>query len=120
MKLPLQITFRHMAQSPTLKARIELLAERLNEFSAHIMRCHVTVSLPHAHKSRGKLFEVKLEITVPGADITLSRTHHAHHEHADAYLALSNAFRAARRRLQDYERKRRLDVKSHSLPADAN
>jgi len=38
MNIPLQITFRHMEASPALEQRIRTLAQRLEHFSAHIMR----------------------------------------------------------------------------------
>src|ERR1039457_2134192 len=47
MKLPLQITFRHMEPSPALEERIRKLMSRLDKFSAHIMHCHVVVEDPY-------------------------------------------------------------------------
>ena len=38
----------------------------------------------------------------------------AHPEHKDVYLAIRDAFKEARRQLQDYARKLRGDVKMHS------
>lgn len=48
--------------------------------------------------------------------IAIRHAHPADHAHEDPFVALRDAFRAARRRLEDYERKRR-DVKRHSEPA---
>jgi len=36
MRLPLQVTFRHMDPSPALEARTRSLAERLDKFSPQI------------------------------------------------------------------------------------
>ena len=115
MKLPLQIVLRHMESSPALEARIRALAERLDRFSAHIMRCHVTVEAPHQHQHQGNLFDVKIDITLPNAQISIQRAHPRDHAHEDPYVALRDAFRAARRKLQDYEREQRRDVKTHVL-----
>ena len=114
MNLPLQIVFRHMESSAALEARIRALASRLDRFSAHIMRCHVTVEAPHQHQHQGNLFDVKIDITVPDAEISIQRAHPRDHAHEDPYVALRDAFRAARRKLQDYEREHRLDVKTHT------
>jgi cold shock CspA family protein/ribosome-associated translation inhibitor RaiA len=117
MKLPLQITFRDTEPSPALEARIQQLAARLERFSAHIMHCHVVVEEPHKHSHQGRLFDINIDITVPGAHIAIQRAHPGSHSHEDPYVALRDAFLAARRKLGDYERVRRHEVKSHvALP----
>jgi ribosome-associated translation inhibitor RaiA/cold shock CspA family protein len=116
MKLPLQITFRHMEPSTALESRIRKLASRLDKFSAQIMRCNVVVEAPSQHSHQGGLFEFRIDITVPDEEIAIRRTHRVDHSHADPYVALRDAFRAARRKLEDYERKRRVDVKTHVQP----
>jgi len=117
MILPLQITFRHMDPSPALQARIRELAARFDRFSKHIMRCHVIIEpLPH-HQHQGALYDFRIDITLPGAEIAIRQARPADHAHEDPYVALRDAFRAARRKLEDYERKRRGDVKSHVQPA---
>jgi ribosome-associated translation inhibitor RaiA len=117
MILPLQISFRLMEPSPALEARIRELASRLDRFSDQITRCHVIVELPTRHQQQGNLFDFRLDITLPDAEIAISHARPADPAHEDPYVALRDAFRAARRKLQDYERKRRGDVKSHSAPA---
>jgi len=113
MQLPLQVTFRHMDPSPALEARIRELAQRLEKFSGQIMRCHVIVEAPHQHQQQGKLFAVRIDLTVPGREIAIGQGQPADHSHEDPYVALRDAFRAARRKLQDYERERYQQVKSH-------
>ena len=117
MILPLQITFRHMDPSPALEARIRELAARFDRFSEHIMRCHVIIEpLPH-HQHQGALYDFRIDITLPGAEIAIR---HAVRPTTLMRIRTSrsaDAFRAARRKLEDYERKRRGDVKSHVQPA---
>lgn len=118
MQMPLQITLRHMESSAAVEARIRHLAAELEQFSAHIMHFHVVVSAPHHHHRQGNLFDVRLDITVPGAQIAINTENRGSHAHEDVYVALRDAFKAARRKLQDYERERRGDVKTHaSAPA---
>ena len=117
MSLALQITFRHMDPSPALETRIRELATRLEKFSEHIMRCHVIVEPPAHHQHQGFLYDFRIDITLPGEEIAIRHAHPADHAHEDPYVALRDAFRAARRKLEDYERKRRHDVKRHSEPA---
>ena len=118
MIIPLQITFRHMDPSAALEGRIRELAARLERFSEHIMRCRVIVEpLPH-HSHQGGLHEIHIDITLPDEEIAIRHAHPADHAHEDPYVALRDAFRAARRRLEDYERRHRLDVKTHVAPAE--
>jgi cold shock CspA family protein/ribosome-associated translation inhibitor RaiA len=116
MKLPLEITFSRMEPSVALESRVRTLASRLDKFSTHIMRCHVVIEAPGHHSHQGGLFDIHLDITVPGKEIAIRRAHPETHSHEDAYVALRDVFRAARRKLEDYERKRRLDVKTHVQP----
>jgi len=118
MIIPLQITFRHMEPSAALEARIRQLASRLDKFSEQIMRCHVIVQ-PLSHRPhQGALYDFRIDITVPDEEIAIRRAHAADHAHESPYVALRDAFRAARRKLEDYERRRRLDVKTHIGPAE--
>jgi ribosome-associated translation inhibitor RaiA/cold shock CspA family protein len=116
VKLPLQITFRHMEPSPALEERIRKLMSRLDKFSAHIMHCHVVVEEPHQHGRQGSLFEFRIEITVPDEMIVITRAHDLNHAHEDAFVSLRDAFRTARRKLEDYERRHRQGIKAHVEP----
>lgn len=113
MHLPLQITFRQMEPSPAVEARVRELAQRLDGFSSRIMSCHVIIEAPHHHQRQGKLYEVHVELTVPGSEIVASRQHGERHSHEDVYVALRDAFQAVRRQLENYEQERRHDVKHH-------
>lgn len=107
MQIPLEIAFRHMEPSPALENRIRKLAAGLEKFSPQIIHCHVTIESPHRHQHQGRLFDVALRITVPGDEIVVGRVDPADHAHEDVYIALRDAFKAARRQLQDYERRLR-------------
>ncbi len=116
MQMPLQITFRHMSSSAALEARIRELATRLERFSEQIVHCHVIIEAVSHHKRHGELHDVHIDITLPGEQIAIRRAGPADHAHEDVYVAVRDAFLAARRKLEDYERRRRLDVKNHGEP----
>lgn len=116
MQLPLQITFRHMDPSRVVEARIREKAAKLDEFYDQIMSCRVLVEAPHGHHHQGKLYHVRVDLTVPEGELVASRSPQSHHSHEDVYVALRDAFDAAARQLQDYARQRRRDVKSHETP----
>ena len=113
MAFPLHITFRSMDPSTALEARIGELAQRLERFSSHIGRCNVVIEVPHKHGHKGHLYEVHIELTVPGGEVVASHEHRAKHSHEDVYVALRDAFNAVRRQLEDRERERRQDIKHH-------
>lgn len=113
MRTPLRVTFRNFDASPALESRVRELAARLDRFSDQIERCHVIVEAPHRHTHQGRLFEVRIDLSVPECEIAIRHTHPLSHSHEDPYVAVHDAFRAARRKLQDYERKRYKEVRTH-------
>jgi ribosomal subunit interface protein len=108
MQLPLQITIRDIEHSDALEAHIRDRAGKLDEFFGHIMSCRVVVEMPHKHHQQGKNFTVHIDIGVPGSEIVVNRDHAE-----DVYVALRDAFDAAKRQLEDHARKIRGDVKTH-------
>lgn len=117
MQTPLQITFRDMEPSPAVESKIRDKAAKLEQFYDHITSCRVTVQAPHAHSQQGKLFEVRIELEVPGRALVVSHEHHHRDQaHEDAYVAVRDAFDAMQRQLEDYARKRRGEVKRHDTP----
>jgi len=108
MQIPLQITIRGIEHSEALETHIRDKADKLDEFFDRIMSCRVVVEVPHKHHQQGKHFNVRLDIGVPGSEIVVNRDHAE-----DVYVALRDAFDAAKRQLEDYARKIRGDVKKH-------
>ncbi len=116
MKQPLQITFRDISHSDAVEAYIREKAAKLDQFYDHIMACRVVLEVPHGHHHKGKLYYVRVDLTVPDGELVASRAPKEHHAHEDAYVAIRDAFDAARRQLQDYARKQRNKVKRHEPP----
>lgn len=114
MLLPLQIVFHNMEPSDAVEANIKERASKLDRFSDKITRCRVTVEAPHKHHHKGNIYHVAIDITVPEAEIVVSRNPQDNHAHEDVYVAIRDAFNGARRQLEDYERKRRGNVKHHA------
>lgn len=108
MQIPLQITIRDVEQSDALETHIREKAKKLDEFFNHIMSCRVVVEMPHKHQSQGKKFNVRIDIGVAGSEIVVNRE-----QAEDVYVALRDAFDAAKRQVQEYAHKIRGDVKTH-------
>ena len=62
--------------------------------------------------ANGNLYEVRVDITVPGEEIVVTREPSPHTEYRDIHVALRDAFDSARRQLEDYVRRRRGAVKA--------
>jgi cold shock CspA family protein/ribosome-associated translation inhibitor RaiA len=116
MRLPLQITFRHVEASPAVEERIRENAEELDRYCDQIMSCRVAVECQHRRHHEGNLFRVRLDITIPGREIVVGRESKPRRAHQDIFVAIRDAFGAARRQLEDYARIRRGEVKLHAVP----
>ena len=116
MQVPLQITFRHMDSSEALAARISERAAELDRFFDRIISCRVAVEQQSARHQQGNLFHVRIDLNIPGREIVVGRDPAAHRAHEDPYIAVRDAFDAARRLLEDHVRERRGDVKMHAVP----
>jgi ribosome-associated translation inhibitor RaiA len=135
MKKPLQVTFRNMQASAAVEARIKSEAAKLDRYYPRVTSCRVIVEAPHRHQKRGELFHVCIELRVPCADLvvrhepTLHRTSkqletakfskrsEIQAPHKDVYVAVRDAFKAARRQLEAHVRRMRGDVKMHARVA---
>jgi cold shock CspA family protein len=124
--------------SEAIEAAIREKAAKLDSFYDRIMGCRVLIEAPHRHHRKGKLYHVRIDLTLPGgeivvkhepkrvkpktppagnaADVTLLETNEPgkYAAHRDVYVAIRDAFAAARRKLQDYARRQRGLVKLHN------
>ncbi|MBM3647613.1 MAG: ribosome-associated translation inhibitor RaiA [Alphaproteobacteria bacterium] len=113
--LPLQVTFRDMDPSDSVRARIEKRARKLRLFHPRVESCRVVVRAPHQHKHHGRLYNVRIDLKVPRRAIVINRASSARQSHADIYVAVRDAFNALDRRLEDVARRGRGEMKRHSL-----
>jgi cold shock CspA family protein/ribosome-associated translation inhibitor RaiA len=134
---PLQISFRNMDASEAVEARIREEVAKLERFYDHIMGCRVIVEIPRKHLHQGKVYHIRIDLTVPGAELVINHEptlHGASRQielerttkalevegaYKDIHVAIRDAFKAARRRVQDYARRRRRDVKAHAATPHA-
>lgn len=116
MQTPLQISFRDVDRSDAVEANIRERAEKLEQFYPNITGCTVIAEKSHAHHHKGNLYHIRIDLMVPGAKIVVGRDPGANHAHEDIYVAVRDAFNAARRQLEDRARRLRGNVKSHVTP----
>lgn len=107
MQLPLQITFRDIPHSDAMEQAVREKAGKLEQYNDQITSCRVVIEAPHKHQTKGHHYHVKLDITVPGREIVVKRDPGDDGTHEDAYVAIRDAFEAARRQLKNYSSKMR-------------
>lgn len=110
MNLPFELRQKNLSLPADTVGAIRERAERLDHYFDRITRCRVTVEGPGHHHRQG-FCGVKIDLTVPGAEIVVEKQ-----ESANLELALKAAFDAATRRLEDHVRRMRGRVKLHSEP----
>lgn len=137
MKWSLQITYRNVMPSATIEEWIREEAEKLDVFYNHIVTCRVAIHVPHRHHRKGSLYHIRIDVQVPGGEIIVNREPtlasearilefpvaakhlELHPLMKNLHLAIKSAFRIAARRLRDYARKQRGQVKQHVPQAHA-
>jgi cold shock CspA family protein/ribosome-associated translation inhibitor RaiA len=114
MQTPVEIDFQGMNGTPDLRASIEKHVVGLEQRHSRITACRVVVKGPGSHHQAGGLYEVNIRLALPnGREVNVERTPQADERHADLSFAINNAFKRARRRLQDHARHQQNQVKQH-------
>ena len=126
-----EVTFRNMKTSEWLERDIRDRAAKLELYCPDIVACRVLVGIPHRHHEAGNRFEVHIDVIVPGEEIAVTHAPSVKKTKADgepvlgkrseilamrkdALLVVRDAFAVAKRKVQDYARRRRLAVKAHT------
>ena len=120
MEVPLQVTYHGVGPSDALSRLIGKEAAKLEEFFSRIVSCRVRIELEQRHVRNGRPFRVRIDLAVPGSELSVDTAHSHRIETAgdgapmrrksaevdavykDPALAVRDAFRRARRRLKSY------------------
>jgi cold shock CspA family protein/ribosome-associated translation inhibitor RaiA len=130
MTLPIQITFRNVEASERLEALVRKEAAKLEKFYPRIMSCRVIIEVPEHRRRFGGLHHVRIDLGLPGGELVIkgepslhgaipeeelktAKHDEVHVPHKYAEVAIRDAFRSARRQVEDYARRQRGDVKNH-------
>lgn len=89
-----------MEPSSAVETRVNELTQHLGVFSDRIQSCRVVVDSPHRHHHQGKVFNVKVQLELPGEDVVVDMERPQRDGHEDVYVVLRDAFDAAKRQLQ--------------------
>jgi ribosome-associated translation inhibitor RaiA len=113
MKITPQITFKNTPESPALVEAVLNRVDHLERMFPRVLACRVLIETPHHRHHKGNIFQIRISLSVPGKEIVVNREPGKNLAHTDVYVAIRDAFNAADRRLKNYARELRGEVKSH-------
>jgi cold shock CspA family protein len=114
MQTPVQIDFQGTAVSPGTREAIEDHIAQLEQRYGRITTCRIVLKAPGRHHRAGEAYEVNIRLALPdGREVDVSRTPKADERHGDLQFAIGDAFKRARRQLQDQVRRLQGQVKQH-------
>src|SRR6266542_5481047 len=129
MILPLQVTFRNMEPSQEVESWIQEEAAKLDTYYGRTTSCRVVVETLHSHHRSGNPFHVRIDLGVPGEELVVKHQPSLHGSmkrvrepkrvkrldvqapHKNLHVTVRDAFRAAKRQLENYARRKRGEVK---------
>jgi cold shock CspA family protein len=120
MQTPLQVDFQGVPKTSQIKNAIEKHVAQLEQRYGRVTSCRVALRAPGGHHQNGGLYEVNIQLALPnGREVNIGRTAPDDERHADLTFAINDAFKRARRRLQDNVRRLQGEVKQHDGPPTA-
>ena len=117
METPVELDFQGVAAQPDLRGIIDRHIAQLEVRFGRVTSGRVVVKGPSGRHRSGGVYEINVRLALPeGREVNIARTPHADERHADLDFALNDAFKRARRQLQDQVDRMAGNVKSHGRP----
>lgn len=116
MQTPLEIAFHNVQPSDALEGAIRKHVEKLDRIYGRLIGCRVSVEALHKQHRTGNVYEVHIELMVPGQNLVVSREPHKAKEryaNPDVYASVRDAFKSAERQLKNFRQRQRREVKPH-------
>jgi ribosomal subunit interface protein len=111
--MQLQISFRELTPSDAITDYVNEKASKLGTFYERVQSCRIAVEAPHRHQRHGRIYRVRIDLVVPGAELVAGSSPETDVQHQDVHAAIDDAFDDASRVLSEYARRRRGEVKPH-------
>ena len=137
MAHPLQISFLHTEVYEPAEEWVREAVAKLDALYPRIINCRVVIEMPHRDREWGNPYQVRIDLSVPGKELVVMHDPDLHSTaqqlrmarkpkrleikdpHKNLHSVIRDGFKAARRKLQDYVRVRRREVKTHPAPPRA-
>jgi cold shock CspA family protein len=115
MQTPVEIDYQGVGPLPqVVRDSIEKHVAELEQRFSRVTACRVVPKGPGGHHRTGGLYEVNIRLALPdGREVDVARTPKADERHSDLAFAVNDAFKRARRQLQDHARRLQGQVKHH-------
>ena len=113
MKSPLQIAFHHLPHSRVVERAIQAACDRLEAAHDRITSCRVIVDQPHHHHKEGNLFQVRIDLKMPGAELVVKRETAGSIADGELSLVIQEAFEDMQAQIEEFVNRRRGFVKTH-------
>jgi len=113
VETPVEIDFQGEVPIHGLREKIIENLSQLEGRFGRIIACRVVLKAPSSHHRQGS-YEIHIHLTLPqGKEVIVARTPDADERYGNVDFALNDAFKRARRQLQDQARRLQGHVKTH-------
>jgi ribosome-associated translation inhibitor RaiA len=121
MQTPVEMEFQDVVPSPAIQELVGSQLTKLERRYGRITAGRIVVKGPGKHHQTGGLYDINIRLALPdGREVNIGRTSKADERHSDLPFAINDAFKRARRRLQDQTQRMEGKVKSHETPPGRN
>jgi ribosome-associated translation inhibitor RaiA len=95
-----EVTFRNMQPSEAVEERVRERLLWLARYASRVTSARVRIEAPHRNRAKGKIYHVRVALAVPGRPgMVVSHEPEVNRAHENVYIAIRDAFEAARRQL---------------------
>ena len=117
METPVKIDFQNGDVGSQARAAIDRHLSQLEERFGRMTAGRVVFKSPSDRHRRGGLYEINIRLALPdGREVNVGHTPQNDQRYADIDFAINDAFKRARRQLQDQVRKLQGHIKQHEAP----
>lgn len=104
MQAPVDIQFHQMEKSEAVIERLQNKLDELEEKFAprfgKFIKCHVVFELDNKNKNNGKLFNIRINLSLPQKDIVVT-----HKKDEDIFVVLRDALDILTRKIEEHDNK---------------
>jgi ribosome-associated translation inhibitor RaiA len=119
MQIPLQIAFKNTQSSDLVEAAVRERATALERFHSRITSCRVVIEVPNRKQGSAKpLLAIGITVAVPGHVLVARESQGIRESKGDTWAFIGRAFEAMQRQLDDDQRIRTRNVKTHEAAGE--
>lgn len=114
MQTPVEVKFQDVVADPGIQEMITDHVKKLEQRYGRITACRIVVKGPGDRHQTGGLYDINIHLALPdGREVKVGRTPKLDERHSDLPFAVNDAFKRARRQLQDNTRRMEGQIKHH-------